>query len=474
MLSNHLSGAKRALLEKRLGRTFSEVGVTNRIPRRPLTERAPVSIQQQRQWLLLEKEGRPSFYHFVIRLTGGLDATVFCRAFDEVVNRHEILRTTLIVENGQVVQAIHPPRQSNMDFADLSGLTADEREQHVAQLSAELARPFDLARGPLYRTTLLRLDDNEHVLLFILLHLISDHWSIKLLTTEISTFYRTLMEGNAAPLPELPIQYGDYAWWQQQPSEQKRLNEELEYWRAQLQDYDPVLRLPGDKPRPPLQTFNGAHESLLLSQELSEALQSLSLREGVTTFMTMLAVLNVLLFSLTGRKDIGIATGVAGRHRVETEPLIGCFINTLVMRTHLDGDPTFTELLRRVREVALGAFAHQEMPFQKLVEELIPFPDPSYSPLVQVSFALHNATRDEVAPAGDLRMNFSAVDPGRAPFDLTLRIQETGQGMICSLEYNTDVFERATVTRMLERYQDLSAQVAADAERRLSQLSLEV
>jgi non-ribosomal peptide synthetase component F len=184
--------------------------------------------------------------------------------------------------------------------------------------------------------------------------------------------------------------------------------------------------------------------------------------------------LNVLLFCLTGRKDIGIATGVAGRHHVETEPLIGCFINTLVMRTHLDGDPTFMELLRRVREVALGAFAHQEMPFQKLVEELIPFPNPSYSPMVQVSFALHNATREAMEPAGNLRMNFSAIDSGRAPFDLTLRIQETGRGMICSLEYNTDVFERATITRLLERYQDLSKQLVEDAERRLSQLSLEV
>jgi hypothetical protein len=473
MLSNQVSGAKLALLEKRLGRTFSDVGVTSRIPRRSLKERAPLSIQQHRQWLLLEKEGRPSFYHFVVGLTGSLDATAFCRAFDEVVNRHEILRTTLVVEDGQPVQAIHPPRQSNMAFEDLSGLAADEREQHVAQLSAELARPFDLARGPLCRTALLRLDDEEHVLLFTLLHLIADHWSIKVLTSEMSTFYRALIEGKAAPLPELPIQYGDYAWWQQQSSEQERLNEELEYWRAQLEGYNPVLLLPTDKPRPPLQTFRGAHESILLPQELSESLQSLSLRENVTLFMTMLAVLNVLLTSLTGRKDIGIATGVAGRHQVETEPLIGCFINTLVMRTNLEGDPSFTELLRRVREVALGAFAHQEMPFQKLVEELIRFPDPSYSPMVQVSFALHNATR-EAESAGGPRMSFSAVDPGRAAFDLTLRIQETGQGLVCSMEYNTDLFERATITKMLARYQHMSEQVAADAERRLSQLGLEV
>ena len=472
MPSNQLSGAKLALLEKRLGRTFSDAGVTSRIPRRPLKERAPLSIQQQRQWLSIEKEGRPSFYHFVVQLTGSLDATAFCRAFDELVNRHEILRTTFVVENGQPVQAIHPPRQSNMDFEDLSGLSADEREQRVAQLSAELARPFDLDRGPLHRAALLRLGDDEHVLLFTLLHLISDHWSIKLFISEISTFYRAGLEGKAAPLPELPIQYGDYAWWQQQPSERERLNEELEYWRAQLQKYDPVLRLPTDKPRPALQTFRGAHESILLSPELSESLQALSVREGVTLFMTMLAVLNVLLSSLTGRKDIGIATGVAGRHQVETEPLIGAFINTLVMRNNLEGDPAFTELLRRVREVALGAFAHQEMPFQKLVEELIPFPNPSYSPLVQVSFALHNAAR-EAEPAGELRMNLSAVDPGRSPFDLTLRIQ-TGQGMICSLEYNTDLFEPATITKILERYKQLSEQVAEDAERRLSQLGLEV
>ena len=473
MPSNQLSGAKLALLEKRLGRTFSEVGKTSRIPRRPQKERAPLSIQQQRQWLSLEKEERPSYFHYAARLLGSLDANIFRRAFDEVVKRHEILRTTLVVENGQPVQAIHPPQEWNMAFEDLSGLSADEREQRVAQVSAELARPFDLARGPLCRTALLRFDDDEHLLLFTLLHLIADHWSTNLLISEMSTFYRALIEGKAAPLPELPIQYGDYASWQQQPSEQERLNEELEYWRAQLQDYDPVLRLPTDKPRPPLQTFRGAHESIVLPPELSESLQSLSQREGATLFMTMLAVLNVLLSALTGRKDIGVATGVAGRHPVDTEPLIGTFINTLVMRNNLEGDPTFTELLRRVREVALGAFAHQEAPFQKLVDELIPFPDPSYSPMVQVSFALYNATREAEPPAGDLRMSLSGVDAGRAAFDLTLRIQETEQGIVCSLEYNTDLFHGSTARRMLERYQYLSEQVAADAELRLSQLSLE-
>ena len=469
-MPSQLSGAKLALLEKRLGRTFSDVGVTSHIPRRPLKERAPLSIQQYRQWLLLEKEGRPSYYHFLVRISGSLDTTAFRHAFDEIVNRHEILRTTIVVENGQPVQIIHPPRQSVMAFEDLSGLGADEREQHVARLSAELARPFDLARGPLCRAALLRLDDDEHVLLFVLLHLIADHWSIKVLTSEMSTFYRALIEGKTAQLPELPIQYGDYAWWQQQPSEQERLNEGLEYWRAQLQDYDPVLRLPTDKPRPPAQTFRGAHESILLPQELSESLQSLSVREGVTLFMTMLAVLKVLLSLLTGRKDIAVATGVAGR-KVETEPLIGCFINTLVMRTKVEGDLSFAELLRRVREVALGAFAHQETPFLKLVEELVPFPDLSYPPLVQVSFALHNATR-EAEPAGEPRMSFSTVDPGRAAFDLTLRIQETAQGLVCTMEYNTDLFERATITRMLERYQHLSQQVTENAERRLSQLEV--
>ncbi|HJP95194.1 MAG TPA: condensation domain-containing protein [Pyrinomonadaceae bacterium] len=471
MSSNQLSGAKRALLEKRLGRTFSDLGMISHIPRRPLTERAPLSIQQHRQWLLLEKERQPSFYNNIVRLKGSLDALAFCRAFDEVVNRHEIMRTTLVVENGQPVQVIHPPRESNLPFKDLSGLATDAREQYLAQLSAEQVRPFDLAQGPLFRATLLRFAEEEHVLLFTLLHLVADYWSIKVMISEISTIYRALIEGKAASLPELPIQYGDYAWWQQQPSEQARLNEELEYWRPRLQDYSGVLQLPTDKPRPPLQTFCGAHESIVLSQELSEALQSLSRREGGTLFMTMLAVLNVLLSFLTGSKDIGVATGVAGRHRVETERLVGCFINTLVMRTNLEGDPSFTGLLRRVREVALGAFAHQEMPFQKLAEDVVPFPNPSYPPLVQVSFALHHQGR-EADSDGDLRMSMSGVDAGRAAFDLTLRIHETGYGIVCSMEYNTDLFEPATITRMLENYRHLSEQVAADAQRRLSQLNL--
>jgi hypothetical protein len=469
-----LSNAKLALLEKRLGRSFSEVGAVRHIPRRPLKERAPLSFQQQRQWLLLEREGLPSFYNNVVRLTGDLDALAFSRAFDEVVSRHEILRTTFVVEDGRPVQFIHPPQESNMAFVDLSGLPEAEREARAAQLSEEQARPFDLARGPVFRAALVRLEEHEHLLLFTLLHLVSDRWSIKVLTQEMGAIYHALAAGKPAPLPELPIQYGDYALWQRQLLEEgESLRQELPYWLAQLQGCPPVLPLQTDNPRPPLQTFRGAHESLMLPQELSESLKALSRREGATLFMTMLAVLKVLLSLCTGREDIAVATGIAGRQQGETERLIGCFINTLVIRTSLAGDPTFKELLSRVREVALGAYAHQEMPFQKLVEELLPAPDPRYPPLVQVSFALHNAAREEATPAEGLRMSLSAVDAHRAAFDLTLRVQETTQGMICTLEYNADLFHPATVTKMLENYRRLSERVAERAEQRLSDLTLE-
>ena len=286
----------------------------------------------------------------------------------------------------------------------------------------------------------------------------------------METLYHAFAEGKPAPLPELPIQYGDYAQWQRQLLEEQPLKDELAYWRAQLHGCPPVLPLPTDSPRPPAQTFRGAHESLLLPHELSESLKALGRREGVTLFMTMLAVLKVLLSLNTGREDIAVATGIAGRQQVETERLIGCFINTLVMRTSLAGEPTFKELLHRVREVALGAFAHQEIPFQKLLDELLPAPDPRYPPLVQVSFALHNAAREGPEAAG-LRMNLSAIGAGRAAFDLTLRVQDTGQGMMCTMEYNTDLFRPATVKRMLENYRRLSERVADRAEQKLSDLT---
>jgi hypothetical protein len=473
-----LSPAKQALLNRWMGRSSEGARVpaiseAKRIPPRPTGASAPLSFQQQRLWRELEAEGKPSFYNNAVRFRGHVDVAALSRALNEIIRRHEVLRTTFSIANSQIVQVVHAPQPTELTAEDWRGVPAEERESKMHAKAMEQAGPFDLERGPLFRTALLRLGETEYVLLFTLLHIISDAWSIELLDHELSVLYNAYSSAHLPTLPELPIQYADYAYWQREALGSDALAQQVSYWQEQLRDCPSVLPLPTDFPRPARQTFNAGYESILLPAEELASLRSVALRESATLFMTLLAALKVLLRARTGRDDVPVATGVAGRQHVETERLVGCFINTLVVRTDLSGDPAFANLLGRVRERCLGAFANQEVPFQMVVEQLQPSPIGGYPPLVQVSFALHQERPRESVSASSLKASLSVMDVGRAALDLTLRAAESEQGLDCTLEYNRDLFRPATIRQMLDDYLTLLRQVGSNPARRLSELSID-
>jgi amino acid adenylation domain-containing protein len=355
---------------------------------------------------------------------------------------------------------------------DLRNLPEPEREAEAQQLATEEARrPFDLAQGPLLRAILLRLDKEEHVLLLTMHHIVSDGWSMGILFRELSALYGAFSVGKPSPLPELPIQYADFAVWQRQWLQGEVLEAQLAYWRKQLDGAPSMLELPTDRPRPAVQTSRGARQSLALSRDLTEALKVLSRQEGVTLFMTLLAAFKTLLYRYAGRDDIIVVSPIANRNRVEIEGLIGFFVNTLVLHTDLSGNPSFRELLGRVREVALGAYAHQDLPFEKLVEELQPERDLSHTPLFQVWFVLQNTPRQALKLPG-LTVNPLKALTETAKFDLTLSMVDTEQGLIGALGYNTDLFDAATIERMAGHFQTLLEGIVTDPEQRLSDLPL--
>ena len=321
------------------------------------------------------------------------------------------------------------------------------------------------------RATLLRLSPGDHVLLLTLHHIIFDGWSVEVFWRELAALYTALCTGQPVPLPTLPLQYADFAVWQRQWLQGEVLEAQLAYWKQQLGDTLPVLELPTDRPRPPVQTSQGARQSLMLPASLTSALKALSQKEGITLFMTLVAAFQTLLYRYTGQTDLVVGTPVAGRTRVETEGLLGFFVNTLVLRTDLSGNPRFRELLRRVREVTLGAYDHQDLPFEKLVEVLQPVRDLSRNPLVQVMVALQPSQLPTME-LPELTVRPITVDCGTAKFDLTLSLQDTAQGLLATMEYNTDLFDRTTIVRMLSHFQTLLEGIIADPEQRLADLPL--
>ena len=345
-------------------------------------------------------------------------------------------------------------------------------ETEVRRLvTAEAQLPFDLSRGPLLRGTVLRLDDAEHVGLLTMHHIVSDGWSTGILVREMATLYVAFSAGGSSPLPALPIQYADFAQWQRQWLQGEVLETQIAYWKQQLAGAPAFIDLPADHPRPGVQTFPGAHQSLVLPKHLREGIRTLGRQEGVTQFMALLAAFAVLLCRYSGQDDMVVGTPIANRNRLETEGLIGFFVNTLALRTDLSGNPGFRELLRRVREVCLGAYAHQDLPFDRLVEELHVTRDLSRNPLFQVMFVLHNASLRTVELPGS---TLSAVegDIDTAHFDLTLEMADTEQGLKATFVYNTDLFDRGTIARMLENFQTLLVAVVADPAQHLSDLPL--
>jgi amino acid adenylation domain-containing protein len=435
----------------------------------------PLSFAQQRLWFLDQLEPGTSLYNMpaALRLTGRLDAPILERTLREIIRRHEVLRTTFAVLDEQPMQVIAPAQTQRLPVIDLSDLAEERRESEAtALIGMEAQGPFDLSTGPLLRATLLKLSAEEHIILLTMHHIVSDGWSMGVLVREVAALYEAYVEGRESPLAELTIQYADFALWQQEWLSGEVLEGQLQYWKRQLGGAPAVLDLPTDRARPPIQLFRGAEESLTLSTHLSEQLKMLSEQQEATLFMTLLAAFQTLLSRYTGQDDIVVGTPIAGRTHSETEGLIGVFVNTLVLRTDMSGDPSFRELLGRVREVALEAYAHQDMPFEKLVEELEPERNLSHTPLFQVMFMLQHASPESSLKLSGLRLSPVAVEGTTAKFDLTLSMAESKKGLRASLEYNTALFDVETVKRMMGHLERLFEGIVSEPEQRLSELPL--
>src|SRR5215217_4230891 len=467
-----LSGKRRALLEALLSEQGIKSPGVERIPRREESGPAPLSFAQQRLWFLDQFEpGNPAYNLLnTVLLQGKLDTVALEKSFSEVIRRHEALRTTFDVRDGKPVQIIASPKPFNLQVVDIRHLLEAERETVVQNLIKQQTS-FDLKLGPLLRITLVRLRDQEHVLLLAMHHIMSDAWSMGVLVGEVVTLYEGYVAGREVVLPSLPIQYADFAAWQRNWLQGDVLEEQFAYWQQQLDGTLPILELPADRPRPALQTYNGSSLSFSLSRPLSESLKSLCKAKGVTLFMTLLAAFKVLLYRYTGQEDLIVGSPIANRHRQELESLIGFFVNTLAMRTDLSGNPTFKELLKRVRETALDAYANQDLPFEYLVEHLQPNRDLSHSPLVQVVLVLENT------PEHELELPNLVVTPLKyqadtAKFDLTLYFDEADSELEGTLEYNTDLFDKDTIARMAQHLQTLLEGIVGDPSARISELPL--
>jgi amino acid adenylation domain-containing protein/FkbH-like protein len=437
----------------------------------------PLSFAQQRLWFLSRLEPESAFYNTptAMHVAGRLDVSALESALSELVRRHEALRTRFVEIDGRPAQVIDEARPVRLRTTDLGACADDEREAEALRLATEEARrPFDLAAGPLLRAGLLRLSEEEHVVLFTLHHIISDGWSHGVLINEVRALYEAFAQGRPSPLAELDLQYADYAVWQRRWLSGEVLEAQLDYWRRQLAGAPTVLEMPTDRPRPAVQTFNGARASVVIESELRDALDRLSRREGSTLYMTLLAAFQILLSRYSEQTDVVVGSPVANRNRREIEGLIGFFANTLVLRTSLDGNPSFQELLGRVREVALGAYMHQDVPFEKLVEELQPERSLSHQPLFQVLFnflTAQNAAALQAGASAQPRLTARSNEGSQtAKFDLNLALVEAERELVGSLEYNTDLYDHATVERMLKHFKILLESIAADPVQPLSAL----
>ncbi|WP_164003031.1 non-ribosomal peptide synthetase, partial [Pyxidicoccus caerfyrddinensis] len=440
----------------------------------PREQPLPLSFAQQRLWFLDELEPGNPLYNMraAVRLRGVLDVSALERTFAELVRRHESLRTTLHAEQGQASQRIHPEGHVALTRVDLGTLPAEQREAEALRVAyAESLHPFELTRGPLLRTTLLRLSDSEHVLVLVLHHIVSDGWSMGVLVREVAALYAAFAQGLPSPLPELPVQYADYAIWQRQWLQGEELERQLSWWKQQLSGAPAHLELPTDSPRPAVRDHRGASVPVQVSASKWEALKALAQREDVTPFMLLLAAFQVVLHRHSGEEDISVGSPIAGRRHAELEGIIGFFVNTLVLRTRLEGNPSFREVLHRVRETTLGAFAHQDVPFEKLVEQLRPVRDLGRSPLFQVMLVLQADPLPGHSLPG-LTLDSMELESRTSRFDLHLAFSESAQGLVGSLEYPTDLFETATMVRLVGHLHQLLEGVLARPEQRIAELPL--
>lgn len=451
---------KRALLAERL-RKAAEISI-------------PLSFAQQRLWFLDQLEPNSPLYNVptVVQMSGTLNLEALQQALDGLVARHESLRTRFVDVEGNPAQVVDKASRLSLEFHDLSQRPAAQYEGEAqALVKTEVNRPFNLTTGPVIRATLIRLKPDQHWLVLNIHHIVSDEWSLKICFRELTELYMAYCEQRSPILPELPIQYADYSVWQRNWLKGEVLEQQLAFWRDQLKGPPPVLELPVDHPRPAMQTFRGALQSRVLRRELVDALTQLGARHGASLFMVTLAAFKALLNRYTQQEDMVIGSPIAGRNRMETEQLVGFFVNTLLLRTDVSGNPTFEELLQRVRETTLNAYAHEDLPFEKLVEKLHPERAATHMPFTRVMFVLQNSVLEEMKWPG-LNLSFVDSETGTAKFDLTMVFQVTHQGLILQAEYNRDLFEPDTITRLLEHFEILLQGVVENPGRHLSELPL--
>jgi amino acid adenylation domain-containing protein/non-ribosomal peptide synthase protein (TIGR01720 family) len=443
----------------------------NRISR---LQEFPLSLAQQRLWFLAQLEPDNPFYNMAsaIHVQGKLNFMVLQESFNEVVRRHEILRTNFRTVDSRAVAIIASAKSLSLPLLDISEVPSNQREIKVRQLVlAEAQQPFDLNSDMLVRVKLLRLDEQEHIVLLTMHHIVSDGWSMGLLVRELGTIYQALCNEQPLILPNLPIQYVDFAVWQRDHLQGEVLNLQLAYWKQQLGGSLPVLQLPTDNPRPTVQSYKGGTHSFTLSKSLTKALKVLSQQAEATLFMTLLAAFKSLIYRYTQEDDLIVGTAIANRNLPEIENLIGFFVNTLVLRTDMSGNPSFLDLLGRVRKMALDAYNHQDLPFDKLVEEIHPERNLSHNPLFQVWFALNNSPMPRLE-IGELTLTILQTDSATAQFDLSLDIVEYQEELIGTLEYNTDLFDAGTITRMLGHFHTLLEGIVASPQQPIYELPL--
>lgn len=472
-----LSPEQRTRLELRLNQRRGK-GTSHRILRRADPGAPfPLSFNQQRLWVTHQLHPWSSADNISggLRLLGEFDRGAFERSLQEIVRRHEVLRTRFLTVEDEPVQCVDSARALDVPFLDLRNQPEFERNAHVLRLAEEDARrPFDLGRESLMRAQLLRVSDEEHVLLLSMHHIVSDGWSLNVLFRELSVLYSSFKAGRKSPLAELPIQYGDFVLWQRQHLRDKVLEDKLSYWTRQLAGV-PVLELPLDRPRPAVQTLRGGRASIALSRTLTDGLKRLSEQEGTSLFMTLIGAFKVLLARYANQHDIAVGTSIAGRNHVESEGLIGCFMNLVVIRTSLVGEPSFREVLRRVREAAVGAYDHQDLPFLKLVEALQPARTLSHTPFFQVTFELQNRQGEGVQLPGLVVLPLErALDSqnNAAKYDMSVVLSDTEQGLRGFVLYNTDLFNSTTIERMIVHFQTLLGGMVEDPDQHISRLPL--
>ena len=470
-MSDKLSPAKKALLErwKRgevVGIRQVEINIEPRLKKSP-TE---LSFAQERLWFLDQLMPGSSAYNIAnaVRIRGVLEIGVLERAVEELVRRHEVLRTTIEVTEGKAVQVIHSGGGVKVAVMSLEGQERGEQEMRLKEMGLrEGQEPFDLERGPLIRVKLVKIGAQEHVLFLTMHHIVSDGWSMGVLVKELLLLYEAFWKGEASPLKALPVQYADYAVWQRGWLQGEVLAEQMGYWREQLRGIPEIMELPTDRPRPAVQRQVGAVEWTAVGQETLKGLKGLSQREGATLFMVLMAAFKVLLYRYSGQKDIVVGTPIANRDREEVKGLIGLFVNTLVLRTDLSGDPTFQELLKREREVALGAYGHQHIPFEQLMTELQPQRDMSRNSLFQVVLVLLNTPEEGLREFEEV-----GVEQQSAKLDLTMELREMGQWMRGRLEYNTDLFDQGTIKRMVGHWENLLESVVKEPQSKIGELEM--